>query len=552
MNESGIVNNLLRQRQIVTNEARRKFLQPPEPSELIKESKESFGLEEGALDSAANAVKSAVLEKRPIFIHGDYDVDGVCAASILWQTIYRDLSCKNCLPFIPNRFEHGYGLSKSSIDSLSDLGDLGNLSHSKPLLITVDCGITALDEVAYAQSRGFEVLILDHHTPAETLPDCSLLWTDKLCAAGLSWVLVSRLVNQIKYLDLLALATVADLQPLLGANRSLVKFGLAEINHTQNLGLKELIRAAGIEGRKIGTFEVGWILAPRINASGRLETALESLRLLCTNKPEQARQIAQNLNRINAERQELTASLFDLARSQISNDKEQVSGITVAVHEEFHEGIIGLVAGKLVQEYGAPSVVVSRGAEFSKASARSIDGFNVVEFLRSLGGHYENIGGHAGAAGFTIRTDRLEEFTKAARQKIREIALPKPKLVVDLALEFGELNLDLYNKVQKLEPFGLGNPEPVFLLKNALVVEVRTVGKEGRHLKMKVKTKNQESRIKGDGEVDTIDCIGFDLGEWSARLAVGDSASLVFYLSADSFSSRPKLLLKLKDLRKSA
>lgn len=554
-----ILEQILFLRGCQTSEEKEKFLKPPDPKTFLSNLGE-IGLTKEVLEQSLGLIQKAIEEKKTIIIHGDYDVDGICATAILWRTIYQDLGYKNCLPFIPNRFEHGYGLSKESIDSINNLSDLGNLSQLRPLLITVDCGITAYDSVSYAKEKGLEVLIVDHHAKPEKLPGCQILWTDKLCATGLAWTLSQRLLqgDPLKNLDLVALATIADLQPLIGPNRSLVKFGLEVLNKTENVGLKCLVKSAGIEGKKIGTFEVGWLLAPRLNAAGRLEDALASLRLLCTNDENQAAEIAQKLNQVNAERQDLTKQMMELALDElkVSAKAGSTSGgesgewkVKVVAHEEFHEGIIGLVAGKLVQEFAAPAVVISKGPEFSKASARSVSGFNIVEFLRSLGDHFENVGGHAGAAGFTIKTDKIDSFLSAVNEKQPTIILPEPVLKIDAEIKFEDLNFDFLEKIFQLEPFGLGNPEPVFLLKNARVVEARTVGAQGQHLKMKIQKsniKNQKLNINS-----LIDCIGFDFGDRLSEVPVGQQIDLVFYLTEDKFNGHHKISLKIKDFKPS-
>lgn len=561
-----LVLQILSGRGCKTEEERNLFLDPPSPQDFVRDPVLA-GFEQSAFDSAITTLADVLSAKRAIFVHGDYDVDGICATAILWKTIYQDLGYKNCLPFIPNRFDHGYGLSKESIDSISNLSDLSDLSHLKPLLITVDCGITSFKEVEYAKEKGFEVLVLDHHVKPEKLPECKILWTEKLCAAAIAWVFSEKLRNKeikeqgdknplllnysithsVRHLDLAALATIADIQPLTGPNRSLVKYGLEELSHTQNVGLKQLIKASGIEGKKIGTFEVGWILSPRLNASGRLEEALSSLRLLCTSSVEQAAKIAGDLNRVNAERQELTKEMVDSAKLAVGENSQSVN---VVVNEQFHEGIIGLIAGKLASHFGRPAVVIKKGEEFSKASARSVIGFNIVEFLRSLGDHFENVGGHAGAAGFTIRTEKIDEFLVSVSQKTADLVLPPPVLEVDTRLEFNDLSLETLKTVKTLEPFGLGNPEPVFLLEKATIVSTKTVGSQNQHLKLKIAVPNEQSTINNELSTNTIDCIGFDMGSRLSDLVYGDLVNLIFSLSEDTFSGYPKLVLRLKDLEK--
>lgn len=523
----------------VTVEGSKEFLEPPWPS--LELAKRLLGFTGDDFEKISSIFTNAINDGRPIIIHGDYDVDGISATAILWKTIYKSLSYRNCYPFIPNRFDHGYGLSKQSIDEVSEIVR----SHSrenhllKPsLLVTVDCGITAFDEVEYAKSRDFEVLIVDHHVKPKTIPNCSTFWSDQVCASGLSYI-ISQVLNhnQTDFLELAALGTVADLQPLLGFNRSLTKFGLEELSLTKSVGLRALKKVSGIEGKNIGTFEVGWILAPRLNASGRLENALESLRLLCTESGDQALKIAEKLNGLNLERQALTKVSVDLALSVTQGNG--LSRVNVAVHEDFHEGIIGLVAGKLVSHLGTPVVVISKGKEFSKASARSVEGFNIIEFLKSLGPHFENIGGHAGAAGFTIRTERIEEFIKALSSGQENIEIPLPTLKIEKELKLEEITDDLLEIINKLAPFGIGNHEPLFLSRKVPIQNVTFVGNEKSHLKL---------ILGANGKSHSA--IFFSNGVLYKDLVAGDYLDIVYNLSENNWNGEKSISLKIKDLDK--
>lgn len=520
------------------------FIKPPFPD--LGFANASLGWKGSELTGALDLIRRAIADNRPIIIHGDYDVDGIVATAILWRTIYQDLGYRNCRPFMPNRFEHGYGLSRSSIDSIISgskrgpllRGPLMEVGGEGGLLITVDCGITAKEAVDYAKSQGFDVLIIDHHSQPSNLPDCRIFWSALSCAGTLSWIVSQSLDGTAaKYLDLAALATVADLQPLLKFNRSLVKFGLEKMADSENLGLRSLIKTAGLNGKAIGTFEVGWILSPRINAAGRLESAWEALRLLCTKNQTQALKIAEKLNGLNQERQTLTQSSLEKALEIVG--RAPGAKISLVVHEELHEGIIGLIAGKLVSRSGLPAVVISKGVEFSKASARSAEGFNIVEFLRSLGDHFEDIGGHAGAAGFTIRTEKIDQFRQAVESRQGEITLPDPVLRIDTELSLSDLDSGFLSIISQMEPFGLGNSEPLFLLKSVTVGNVGTVGSGGSHLKLVLK----------DGG-STWPAIFFGGGASASSLFAGDRLDLVFAVGEDRWNGSGKVLLKVKDLDK--
>ena len=529
--EQNILEKLLKNRAVKPKDYQQ-FLDPPPPT--LAAVRKILKIKKVNLDKAVAVIQLALDQNRPIVIHGDYDVDGIVSTAILWKALYRILRYKNCQPFIPNRFDHGYGLSKESIDEI--VKSLPSDAKGTPLLITVDCGITAVDEVAYAQTRGFEALVVDHHSPPPKLPDCSLFYSDQVCAAGLAWILVQALGSVTgSDLDLAALATVADLQPLTGFNRSLVKFGLLALTDTKNVGLKVLMKEAGLTGRAVGTFEIGWVIAPRINASGRLESAWESLRLLCTGNIDQATQIAHRLNDLNAERQEMTKAAVELALEL--NRAVGPSKVSVVAHEQFHEGLIGLVAGRLVSHLGVPAVVISKGVEFSKASARSVEGFNIVEFLRSLGDHFEDVGGHAGAAGFTIRTERLTAFLQALKSGQADLQMPIPNLVIDGVLDFKKIDPPLLADFKKLAPFGLGNREPLFLTQGIKVENFYLVGSDKSHLKLLLSSSGK-----------TFSAIYFGKAQILKELKIGDKIDLVYNLSNDEWNGQKSISLKVRDL----
>lgn len=496
------------------------------------------------LSIASDLVKEAIASNLPIIIHGDYDVDGVSATAILWETIYRGLRYKNCLPFIPNRFEDGYGLSSSSVVACGKLAEtLGGKSEEFEqlgLLITVDCGITAVKSVEEATELGFKVLVIDHHQkPDANLPECQLLWSDKLCAGGLSYFLAQGLLPGSTGLDLATLATVADLQPLTGLNRQLVKKGLVTLNTSSRIGLQALQEVAGLRNKNLGVYEVGWALGPRLNASGRLETALDSLRLLCTTSETEAHDLALKLSEVNNLRQAKTAEML-LHAENLLVEKED-SAVIVAGDSSYHEGVIGLVAGKLCQKYHRPTVVVAIGEEFSKGSARSITGFNIVEALRSAPHLLENVGGHPAAAGFTIKTSNLPEFEQALQAYSKDILteeLLTPDLKVDLCLPLDVVAWELYDLVNQFEPFGLGNPEPVFCSNEVTVVDVRRMGSTNKHLSLMLRSNNSSFRA-----------VGFGMGDTESELKPGSKVDVAYTLSKNEWQGRRSLELVIKDVK---
>ena len=566
-----ITKALLENRGLTSEKEVEEFLNPPHPFEI---SLSKFGISEEDLENAVEVIRRAVENGAPIIVHGDFDVDGICAAAILWETIYRGLG-----------FEHGYGLSKASVDAVHE--QVAQLSGcpavSLPrcpavLLITVDCGITAHEAIKYAQSRGFEVLVTDHHQRDEERGlegkgGVDVLWTDKVCGAGIAYLLASRLANPKStipsskrllksQLELVSLATVADVQPLLGPNRSFVKYGLGGLNRTSRVGIQELIKMAGIAGRDIGTYEVGWILAPRLNAAGRLDSAMDALRLLCTRDRGQARELAGRLEWVNRERQIKTDEMTEQAVRMTGNLSHKV---TVVSHESYHEGVIGLVAGNLVEGFCRPAVVIAKGGKFSKGSARSVAGFNIVEALRQVGDLFESLGGHPMAAGFTIRTERIKEFEERFSElgeRIIDEDLLSPVLSVDLEIPLPLVSWKLWERVSRFEPVGYANPRPLFLSRGVGVVDVAAVGNGGKHLKLKLQPigeslpSNQRHAL-GSRPVGTLrdesvfTAIGFGMGAWSSRIRLGDTIDVVYSLAESEWDDRHFLELRVKDLKES-
>ena len=543
---SDVVKLLLENRGLTGNEDKAAFFNPPNPQKFL-ESPELVGIDPQDLKQAVGLVHQAIAAGRPIIIYGDYDVDGICATAILWEAIYRGLNYENCRPFIPDRFKHGYGLTEASVDAIVHDSKFNISDSASPLLLTVDCGITAHEAVRYAQGRGFEVLITDHHQKeAEQSLSSAELWTDKICGAGIAWVLAQQL-HPLPSLDLVALATIADIQSLLGPNRAFVKHGLEELNRTSRGGLRELAHLAGLAGKSLGTYEVGWVLAPRLNAPGRLGSALDSLRLLLTNNQAQARELAETLERINRERREKTEAMVEHALEGVAAQVSGEAKVIIAHHASYHEGVIGLLAGRLVKEFHRPAIAIAEGKELSKGSARSISGLNIIKVLREIGDLLESVGGHPMAAGFTIRTENIAAFEErvavAAEPKIGEGGF-RPHLTVDCEIPLALVSWDMWEELQRFEPFGAANPRPVFVSRGVGVVDISTVGSASQHLKLRV-------RSVGDDGPEGLDltAVGFGLGNRADDLQLGDVLGVVYSLGENCWNGRRSLELYSKDFR---
>jgi len=546
-----IVKIILSNRGLKTKKEIDEFLKP----DLKKITAVSVGIDKKHLEKTIKRINKAIAKKEEVIVFGDYDVDGISGAAILWETLTE--AGAKAMPYIPHRLDEGYGLSKIGIDNLL-------LKNPKiKLIITVDNGIVASKAVEYANKKGIDIIITDHHVPlaggSKNLPKAyAIFHTTKLCGAGVAYLLAQEISNfkfqisnkyqspktkiQNNHLELVSLATIADLVPLTGANRTLVKFGIEKLRTTKRPGLLALIKEAEIDKSKIDVFEIGHIIAPRLNAMGRLEYAMDSLRLLCTKDLERAEVLATKLGSTNKRRQELTIEAFEHAKSKIKNQKSKIKSLIFLGDESYQQGVIGLVAGRLVEEFYRPSIVLSVGKKYSKASARSISGFNIIEFIRGASDLLVDAGGHPMAAGFTVETAKLPLLQKKLEQLAEEL-LDKDKLTrsvrIDCELDLSFIDKKLYDVLQKLAPFGMGNPTPVFLSKNLVVEDMRLVGNDGLHLKL---------RVQKDGKY--FDAIGFGLGDRADEVRIGSKIDLVYTIEENEWNGNNRLQLKIKDLRK--
>jgi len=480
-------------------------------------------------------IKNAILKDLPIVIHGDYDADGVTSTALLWQAIFEGLGYKNVYPYIPSRFDEGYGLSFESLESIKEK----YFKDNKGLLITVDCGITAVEQVESAIKIGITVLITDHHQKAKQVPNADVLvWTDKLCGVGITYFLVKKLLKKSDFgLDLVAIGTVADLQPLTNINRVLVKKGLEVLNQGKRPGIKQLLKVVGFE-KSVKAKDIAWIIAPRINAIGRLESALDALRLLCTKDLVLAMQYAQKLDNLNKERQEKTNQMIKLAEEQVTDDL-----ISFISGENFHEGIVGLVAGRLTQKYYKPAIVMQIEKNIAKGSARSIPEINIIELLREFEDDFIKLGGHTAAAGFSIdleKLDSLKSNINRSLQKINNGELFKSKIDVEFQIKLATFDEKLFNIVELLEPYGISNQSPLFLLKNLRVVDFKQIGRDSSHLSLNLT----------DGDI-FIRGIAFGMAKFADNLNHDDRLDVVCSIIKNEWNGAINYEFQVKDLKHS-
>ena len=527
-----IVKIFLENRGIKTKKEIEKFLNPALENVTI----DNVGIDKKQLEIAIKRIKKAIKNQEEIVVFGDYDVDGICGTAILWETL-NSIGAK-VMPYIPHRVDEGYGLSEKGIDSLKL-----TVKNCK-LIITVDNGIVANKAVDYANSLGVDVIITDHHVIAKVQPKAlAIVHTTKLCGTGVAWMLSQEFKENKSRLELVALATVADLVPLTGANRTLLKFGLEEISRTKRIGLLELFKEAGLTKESIGTYQIGHIIAPRLNAMGRLEYAMDSLRLICTTNPKRAADLARLLGETNKVRQDLTLQMVLHAVDSIKSQKSKIKDLLFIVHESYDQGVIGLVAGKIVEEFYRPTIVVSKGEKFSKASARSISGFNMIEFIRSASEFLVDAGGHPMAAGFTVETAKLPQLQKVLEEKAGSLLnadILTRSLRIDCEIPLSLIDNNLSNSIEKLSPFGMKNPEPTFLTKNVLVEDMRLVGNEGKHLKFTFADPKSGVRFGA---------IAFGMREMFSKIKIGDKINIVYVIDENEWNGEKRLQLKVKDLQ---
>lgn len=527
----GFLDILLKNRGVVTKKDKEEFLNPS----IEQVSIEKVGIDSNQIGKTLSRIKKTLDKGGEIVIYGDYDVDGITGTAILWETLYA--LYKNVYPYIPHRADEGYGLSIKGIDNL--ISERKNID----LIITVDNGIVANEAVEYANSKNIDVIITDHHARSKDPGAFAIVHTTRICGSAIAYLLsksirekfVKEKPQEDNHLELAALATVADLVPLVGASRAIVRYGLDKLKKTNRVGLLEIFREAGIKSSDIDTYHIGHIIAPRLNASGRITHALDSLRLLCTNNLTRARNLAESLGRTNKERQLLTQE----AAQHASSISVNLSAKFIFVHDKsYNEGIIGLVASRLVEAYYRPSIVVSVGDTHSKGSARSVKGFNIIEYIRTFDKFLVNAGGHPMAAGFTIKTENLEQFRKELVDKARDSVsdtLLKKTINIDMELKFSDIDEELYKTINQLSPFGMANEKPIFLSKSVVVDNLQFLGKDRKHIKMYLSQDKKK-----------IEALYFGVGE--LPIHIGDKINVVYSIDKNEWNGVSNLQLNIKDL----
>ena len=530
--------SLLLQRGITSFEEARAFFNPS-----LADLHDPFLMKD--MDKAVERILLAISSEQPILIYGDYDVDGTCSVAVLY--LFLSAIYPNVFTYVPDRYREGYGVSSQGIDFADD--------NQIPLIITLDCGIKSHERVAYARERGIDMIITDHHTPSETLPealavlnpkraDCSYPYKE-LCGCGIGFKLVQALCKTLdfspetayKYLDLVALATCADIVPLTGENRILVHTGLQLINQQPTEVMQLLLASAK---RPVEVRDLVFVAAPRINAAGRMEHAQKAVRFLIGRDLDKATE----LEYLNTQRKTTDEQITEQALCMILSQGEEEAPATVVFSQDWHKGVIGIVASRLIETYYRPTIVFTQSGDVLAASARSVKGFNLYEALCECKDELIQFGGHTAAAGMTLRPENYERF-KQKFQEVVERTLPQelrsPKLTLSGELPLGDITYTFYRCLQRFAPFGPKNMTPVFYAHGVLAKEVRRVGKDFSHLRI-ILTDPKSNH-------DFV-AVGFGLAPQKELIESGQPLTIAYQLTENSWQERTSLELVVKDVRR--
>lgn len=500
------------------------------------------------MKKAVERIIQAIQKQEKITIYGDYDVDGITSITVL-KSFLEDRGIE-VDSYIPNRLEEGYGLNKEAIGKIVEKGC--------QLMITVDCGISAVEEIAYANSFGIETIVTDHHEPGNELPQAIAVIDNKrkdsqypfreLAGVGVVFKLIQAIgitlglkeEEYLKYLDIVCVGTISDIVPLVNENRVIAKLGLMLIRQTRNIGLRSIINSSGYT--KIDSNSISFGIAPRINACGRMGKAEEALELLLCKNINHANELTKKLNEHNRVRQETEKDIFENAVQQIEKEQLDKNNAIIVGGENWHHGVIGIVSSKITEMYFKPSILLSFEEDgLGKGSGRSIPGFDLHDALMQCGDTIEKFGGHSMAVGITVQKDKFLKFREAFEKIASEAHMDEilPVIQVDSKIDVKDINKDMVESLKQLEPFGEGNRMPVFVFRNLKIDSIRALS-EGKHLKLTLKDNNT-----------IINAIGFNLGYLSEQYTIGDKIDVVGVLEINSFNGVDSLQINLKDVMRS-
>lgn len=499
------------------------------------------------MKKAVDRIDLAIKEKQKIIIYGDYDVDGITSITVLKRFLEeRGIQVDY---YVPNRLQEGYGLNKDAITKIAKDG------HK--LMITVDCGISGIEEIEYSNSLGIETIITDHHEPLDELPNAIAVIDAKrkdnqypfrgLAGVGVVFKLIQAIgirlnleeKEYLKYLDIVCVGTISDIVPLIDENRVIASLGLKLIQVTRNVGLKSLLKVIGY--KNVNSMAVSFGIAPRINACGRMGFQGEALKLFLTDNIVQAEEITEKLNGYNIERQAKEKIIFDDALQTLQNiDMSQINTIVLA-GVGWHHGVIGIVASKLTEKFFKPTILLSLEDDIAKGSGRSIPGFDLHSALCATSNYLEKYGGHEMAVGLSLKKENLDDFKNAFDKIAKDYNIKEiiPVIYVDSEITADDLNKETVEQLNKLEPYGEANKTPIFLYKNLKIDSIRALS-EGKHLKMTLKDNNC-----------LINAIGFNMGNLVDEYLIGDKVDIIGTLEINSYNGIETIQINLKDIMKS-
>ena len=540
-NLNKLLSTILANRNIINEKDIKQFLSPTR-----KDFHDPFLIHD--MEKAVERIIKAIEKQEKVTIYGDYDVDGITSITVLKRYLSdRGLEVET---YIPNRLNEGYGLNKEAIEKIHNNGC--------QLMITVDCGISGLEEIEYANSLGIETIVTDHHEPGNELPKAFAVIDNKrkdsnypfreLAGVGVVFKLIQAISiklglaeeEYLKYLDIVCIGTISDIVPLVDENRVITKLGLMLVRQTKNIGLKAILKTSGYN--KIDSNTISFGVAPRINACGRMGVAEEALELFLSKNVNHVMELARKLNDHNRVRQETEKSIFEEALKQIQEKHLDENNTIVVGGENWHHGVIGIVSSKITEMYFKPSILLSfEGDDLGKGSGRSIPGFDLHDALMKCEDCIEKFGGHSMAIGITVKRENLEKLKQeleniAIEEKIDEIV---PIIKIDARINLSEVNKEMVESLKELEPFGEGNKMPIFAFKNLKIDSIRALS-EGKHLKLTLKDNNT-----------IVNAIGFNMGELAQDYRIGDKIDVVGTLEINSFNGTDSIQINMKDLMKS-
>lgn len=546
INVDPVIANLLVQRGIADYDAARIFFRPS-----MKDLHDPFLMKD--MDAAVERLTIAVDRDEKILVYGDYDVDGTTAVAMMYSFLKKMVS--NIGYYIPDRYDEGYGISFKGIDYAAHNG--------YSLIIALDCGIKAADKIEYAREKGVEFIICDHHLPGDTLPraaavldpkqnECSYPFKELSgCGVGFKLIQAYSLKNNLplqdndRFLDLVAVSIASDIVPITGENRVLAHFGIKKINTDPNMGIKALIELAGVDGKELSVNDLVFVIGPRINAAGRIEKGNSAVDLLLSENETEAKEFAGNINSFNTERKEVDKNITEEALRMIETNPEMIGRkTTVLFNPEWHKGVIGIVASRLIENYYRPTVLLTESNGMATGSARSVNGFDLYSAIDACGSLLEGYGGHMHAAGLTMKIENVSAFTEKFEQVVAETVLPDqliPFIEVDAEIRLKDITPKLYRILKQFQPFGPGNMRPVFATTGVEDIGwSKLVGSGMEHLKLDIREPDNQYRYSG---------ICFNQACSFGLVKSGKPFDVCYVIDENHFQGKTSLQLRIKDIR---